>query len=619
MRCPFCGAANRADVTFCYACGESLDPEIAPAVPAPPPPAPPRWRRLPWEVLLGVSILLIIAGVTVVTGWQETIRTEQARYYRAGQQALTAGHLDEALPAFQRAGSYRDAAGLSAHLAPQVAQLEAGYRAGVAAAQAGAWWDAAHALSAAANIQISYRDVVTRLQEARDHAGPIFYRMADNNGEVALWWANADGTAPRRLPFSTPTSELLAVSPDHHWAIYSHGPAAQAGADPQGPFLLDLRQVSVTSLAQRYRDLEGAVRVRFRDDSQGFWWGYDNQAFYYDLRNQTGLPLSEMPAAIDPGHATLLLNRTLAGDGAVRARLLLSDPLGRQRIPLVEEPGEIRDARFSDDGRYLLYTVNALPVKDTTGRDVVTATLVLQDLDAGDAPVRTELAHVQAVVDGQPVGWLRMDFIPNTSTVVILRGEGDHWTLSARSANGTVDKLAEGAAVGRQDPDLLAVLAVPNSSELAVSLTTANGRRTDLTLLRLDGGRTVIAPGTLSGRWMGFSPDGHTALISQRDPKAATVARQVRLAVLDHSAAPAPLPFALSVAGPSQGTDPAFTGDGQRLFVIGSFDGHPGLYAVRPDGSDPQLVIAGATAFWTGQVMAHPLLVDHTKSMFLDP
>jgi dipeptidyl aminopeptidase/acylaminoacyl peptidase len=619
MRCPFCGAANRADVTFCYACGESLDPEIAPAVPAPPPPALPRWRRLPWELLLGAGILLVILAVAVVAGWQETIRTEQARHYRAGQQALAAGHLDEALPAFQQAGSYRDAAGLSARLAPQVAQLEAGYRAGVAAAASGAWWDAARALSAAANIQASYRDVETRLQEARDHAGPIFYRMADNNGEVALWWANADGTAPRRLPFSTPTSELLAVSPDQHWAVYSHGPAAQAGADPQGPFLLDLQQVSVTSLAQRYRELQGAVRVRFRDDSQGFWWGYDNQAFYYDLRTHTGLPLSEMPAAVDSGHGTLLLNRTFAGDADIRGRLLLSDPLGRQRIPLVEEPGEIHDARFSADGRYLLYTVNALPVKDAAGRRIVTATLILQDLDAGDAPVRTELDHVRALIDDQPIGWLRMDFIPNTSTVVILRGEGEHWTLSARPANGAIHKLAEGAAVGRQDPDLLAVLAVPNSSQLAVSLTVANGRRTDLTLLTLDGGRTAIAPSTLSGRWTGFSPDGHLALITQRDPKAATVARQVRLAPLDHSTAPATLPFALGPSGASRAGDPVFTSDGRRLFVISTFDGQPGLYAVRPDGSDPQLVIAGATAFWTGQVMAHPLLTDHTNSMFLDP
>jgi dipeptidyl aminopeptidase/acylaminoacyl peptidase len=619
MRCPFCGAANRADVTFCYACGESLDPEVAPAVPAPPAPEPRRWRRLPWELLLGVSLLLIIVGVAVIEGWQETIRTEQARDYRAGQQALTAGHLDEALPAFQRAGSYRDAAGLSARLAPQVAQLEASYRAGVAAAESGAWWDAARALSAASDIQISYRDVLTRLQEARNHAGPIFYRMAADNGAVVLWWANADGTAPRRLPFSTAISELLAVSPDNHWAVYTHGPAAEAGDDAQGPFLLDLQRVSVTSLAQRYRDLQGAVRVRFRDDSQGFWWGYDNQAFYYDLRSHTGLPLSEMPATVDSGHATLLLSRTFAGDADIRSRLLLSDPLGRQRIPLVEEPGEIRDARFSQDGRYLLYTVNSLPVKDAAGRRIVTATLILQDLDTGDAPVRTELDHVRALVDDQPVGWLRMDFIPNTSTVVMLRGEGDHWTLSARPAGGAIRKLAEGAAVGRLDPDLLAVLAVPNSTQLAVSLTVANGRRNNLTLLSLDGGRTMIAPSTQSGRWLGFSPDGHAALITQRDPKAANGAREGRLATLDNSAAPATLPFALSLSGANRATDPVFTSDGRRLLVIATFNDHSGLYAVRPDGSDPQLVVAGATAFWTGQVMAHPLLTDHTNSMFLDP
>jgi len=617
MRCPFCGAGNRDDVTFCYACGESLDPEVAPAVPAAPAPEPRRWHRLPWELLLGVSLLLIIVGVAVVEGWQETIRTEQARHYRVGQQALTAGHLDEALPAFQRAGSYRDAAGLSARLAPQVAQLAADYRAGVAAAAAAAWWDASRSLSAAADIQISYRDVVTRLQEARDHAGPVFYRMAGDNGAVSLWWANADGTAPRRLPFSTPTSELLAVSPDNHWAVYSHGPAADAGDDAQGPFLLDLQRVSVTSLAQRYRDLQGAVRVRFRDDSQGFWWGYDNQAFYYDLRTHTGLPLSEMPAAIDAGHPTLLLSRTFAGDADVRSRLLLSDPLGRQRIPLVEEPGEIRVARFSGDGRYLLYTVNSLPVKDAEGRRIVTTTLVLLDLDAGDAPVRTELDHVRALVDDQPVGWLRMDFIPNTATVVMLRGQGEHWTLSARQASGEIRTLAEGAAVGRQDPDLLAVLAVPNSSYVAVSLTVANGRRTDLTLLSLDGGRTVIAPSTQSGRWMGFSPDGHAALIMLRDPKAANGARQVRLATLDNSAAPATLPFA--PAGASQAAAPVFTSDGRRLLVIGTFGDRPGLYAVRPDGSDPQLVVEGATAFWIGQDMAHPLLTDHTNSMFLDP
>jgi hypothetical protein len=129
----------------------------------------------------------------------------------------------------------------------------------------------------------------------------------------------------------------------------------------------------------------------------------------------------------------------------------------------------------------------------------------------------------------------------------------------------------------------------------------------------------VIAPSTLSGRWLGFSADGHAALITLRDPKAANGARQVRFAPLDQHAGPATLPFALGPAGANQAISPVFTSDGRRLLVIATVGDRPGLYAVHPDGSDPQLGIAGATAFWTGQVMAHPLLTDHNNSMFLDP
>src|SRR5262249_14514129 len=153
-----------------------------------------------------------------------------------------------------------------------------------------------------------------------------------------------------------------------------------------------------------------------RADSRGFWWGADTQAYYYDLETDQGLPLSEAPGAFDLAHGRLLLNRLLVPpDAMIHSRLLLADPLGRQRLPLSDEPGEVLNASFSDDGNYLVYTHISLPGLDPMGHRVVTTTLVLTDLDTPDGPQYTTL-YTQPSAAGDASVSVRGAFVPGTRT-----------------------------------------------------------------------------------------------------------------------------------------------------------------------------------------------------------
>ncbi|HMA37923.1 MAG TPA: zinc ribbon domain-containing protein [Chloroflexia bacterium] len=609
MRCPFCGVPNRPGMAFCYDCGESLDdtPPPGPVGVARPLPRPTRRPRASWELLLGLGLLLLIAVVAVVDGWQEAQRTEQAHFYRQGQDAQAAGDLVRAVAAYRQAGPYRDAPALYARLAPQVIALGTAYNAGVRLAQAGAWWDAAHALRQAADIQISYQDVLTRLHAALVQTGPLFYRAPAPDGTQALWWADADGRNVHRLP-SGSASELVALSPDDRWAVYSYGPAATAGSDRDGPFLLDRTSGHLTSLGAKYMSVQGPLRVRFRGDSQGFWWSFDNQAFYYDLVAGHGGPLSDLPAAFDPGQGRLALNRFMAGDtSGLHSRLLLSDPWGQNRTPLVDAPGEFADVSFSDDGRYLLYTQIGPALPGPGGHLMVTNTLILRDLADLAAPPAVVYAG-PTTVDGGPAAAVQGCFVPGTTHVLVLQTTPSQWRLWRWDAGRAAIPLAAGAT--QASPVTSGqLLAVPGGSWLAAGWPTPDGS-TRLRLLSLAGGPPVEAGA--AGRWWAFSPDGQLAVEAQPasnlrgGDRLASLASLVGLGGAQAGKPGAPfVPITLSPAPAGDGV--AFTRDSSRLLVLNPPGQPPGLYALRLDGSDPVLITHAASAFWTGRPLARPL------------
>jgi hypothetical protein len=615
MRCAACGTPNRSDVTFCYNCGEPLDEESTPAIAATPENAPdeaPSARRaLRWEVLLGAALVLVVAAIAAVTGWQDAGRAEQHRVYDQAQTALAAGDKAKALDTFARAGDYADAPAQYARLLPEVSTLKDEYGAAARSAADGAWWDAARMLTAASNIQLSYQDVVTRLQQARTQSGPLFFRRPGPDGTVGLWWAQADGADAVRLQDSGADSALLSLAPDDRWAVYSG--ATLSDTLTAGPYLLDLSNGQVRSLAQEYRTLESVPWVRFRADSRGFWWGAGTQAYYYDLETRVGLPLSELPGAFDLAHGRVLLNRLLLPSlDTVHSVLFLADPLGRQRIPLADERAEFAAASFSDDGEYLLYNEYSLPGVDATGRAVVTTTLVLTDLDTADGPRRTVLYTRQDSQDAFAVTMLRPTFVPGTHTVLALIADSSGWSLRAWPAPSQPVLLLTSADVPGQT--LTGVTAVPGGQQIAAGLAATKDGRTDLLLLRLAGGRATPAPHVLAGRWLTFAPDGRMALIAHADFETPRVASLGRLLDLGPSTGGLPvvradyeMPVTLPSLAPGQA--PTFTRDGRRVLLLGDLGQGQGLYAMHPDSTGAVLIASTTTAFWTGRDPA-PALLD---------
>ncbi|MDQ2808071.1 MAG: hypothetical protein M3Z04_14340, partial [Chloroflexota bacterium] len=509
--------------------------------------------------------------------------------------------------AFARAGDYRDAALHVRQLAPQVQALETHYSDGVRLAGTGAWWDAAHALRQAAAIQVSYMDVITRLHSAQAQVGPIFYRAPGPDGILSLWAAESDGSAAQRL-LSGSQSEPAALSPDGRWLVYSFGPLATAGSDPDGPFLLDRQTGRLTSLAQRFRDLAGPLRVQFRNDSSGFWWSYDNATFSYDLTTRSSRQLTELPAAYDPAGKRLLFNRFLLPSlDAAHSRLLLGNDDGQERSQLADEPGFVLNPAFSDDGRYLLYTVQDRPVGDT-----VTVTVVLHDLAAPAGAQRSTLLTspvARAMLESTTV---QAAFLPGSHSVLTFSPVSLHntgWTLR-RWTNGTPTTLltAGGEWISPPRPQLWPL---PGTDWLAVQTPTGVPTHTTLSLLGPTGTVLPVGHDLRAGTWADFTSDGQQALISLSDFGSPDGGRVLRVVSLGRDATggltirrDANLPLAIPAA--QSGSDPRYSRDGKRLLLIDG-GGETGLYAVQLDGNDPIPLAKDATAFWTGRALSQPL------------
>ena len=115
VRCPWCGAGNRPQMTWCIECGEPLDaaaplPEGWGAGRATPGDAARMDRRAAgrgrWEWVLGIGLLLAVLLAGTVDWWQQE---HGATAYHRGATAATARHWAAAQAAFEQAGNYRDA------------------------------------------------------------------------------------------------------------------------------------------------------------------------------------------------------------------------------------------------------------------------------------------------------------------------------------------------------------------------------------------------------------------------------------------------------------------------------------------------------------------------------
>ena len=90
-------------------------------------------------------------------------------------------------------------------------------------------------------MQPDYPNLAAAWTTARAAAAPVLYRVPAAPGDPALWWAAADGSNPHPIPNTDANSQIHALSPDGHWAIYSLYIEESGDRHRRIPYLLDLR------------------------------------------------------------------------------------------------------------------------------------------------------------------------------------------------------------------------------------------------------------------------------------------------------------------------------------------------------------------------------------------
>lgn len=649
MRCPFCAAPNRAGARFCIECGEPLDAATLAAPSAarrslPPDPPGPAWRRSPRlrEVVLGVAVLVLVLLFDRWNGAQQAARDQQAAAYRRGIAALGAQHWADAVTAFGEAGDYKDAARRRNDAQQTVTQLAHRWDEAQAAEQAGAWWAATLDYDAIAALQPDYPNVDVRRTAARKGAGPLLYRVPAAPGDPALWWATADGTDAHSIPGTDANSQIHGISPDGHWAIYSVYIEESAERHRRQPYLLDLRTGISALLVLPLDSRPGVMSAQFRTDSSGFWWQVEDQLFYAAIpvgvawAPSGGIyPLLCAPDIVvhDPVQGlTVLLHHTQpAGEVGAPAWLdlpdstavLAGDTLGGNTRLLAQEGGRVEDGAISPDGRYLLYRVIQT---DAAARNV-NDTLVLFDLDVlkyypgADLSIgRHVLTTVSAMRGELPYHTLRGRFVPGPTPtqprVLIIHADDPpvlYDTLTrvsqAVATTATTDSRWQMAA----SPPVVS----PGGRWLALEVWSATGNTilSRLVMQPTTGGPawSMLVPTDLP-TWVGFSGDERYAFyaLSSFSTQGEQHSQLLSVPVPDGGGGPSvsavkPL-IDHRLPSPSWLSNVALTPDGRHLLALvttmqteatpGAPARAPGLYALRPDGSDWLRLAPEATDFW---------------------
>jgi hypothetical protein len=346
---------------------------------------------------------------------------------------------------------------------------------------------------------------------------------------------------------------------------------------------------------------------------------------YYDLTTQQIHPIPGPVLAADThGNHLLLASTSITprSDG-LATTLLLAGPTGTQPRILQTEVGTIRSAHFSPDGQFLTYQVRtsqdqrlvdhlvvcALNLADGTlasssnpsRRYFVAGTYPL-DLDtqqAGAAPVSFQDAFLPAAgngarqyiaqAPGQPV--LRITGPRSLSRPLQARDGTPTRSLRTDSlvspwrAAGSDLGLGSGLWVDRLVTDDAGLFA-------ALRLRTASGQPVD---------------------WLGFAATGRYSLYLAPDGQGGLGLYSVPVGSAQAGMGDLPAGALHLLSRPA---DPyawirntALSHDGSRILAIrGPGEvGHPpltlpsaaGLWAIRPDGTDPTLLVPNVAAFWT--------------------
>jgi hypothetical protein len=434
------------------------------------------------ELLLGLLLLLAVIGVGGWTWWQgEGLHAA----YRAGDQAATAHHWDDARAAFLAAGDYPNAKTRAAAAGAQIVERDKQYTLaltalakhdGVAALQAldaldqiEPGYGATVQLRIEANTQV-YRSALDGMVALRREASPpgLYYRSADD----WVWLEGSD------------VASSLRNYGDNDYVVYD---VPVAGSAPK------VRQL----MAARFGSESPAFTpIALNAGARIFWGAAGGWSYQYGCSGSVppelradycadGMIYSAAGSAITTtvslpgpdwivadlardGSKMLVADLSAATSAPPRIRLYLAAPDGGERRLLYDGPRWLERAAFSQDGRYVLALVGAPGPAEGPSYEAV-----LLDVTGGAAPQILSSAHYSN--RETPAG---MDF-------ALLGGAGAGRVAVAQySAGQPVLKLID-LNSPRTDPQLLAV-----SGQMLAPLT----------LTRLDDGGLLLC-----GRMAGVS------------------------------------------------------------------------------------------------------------------
>ncbi len=438
FNCRTCGAENFDFASFCISCGKHLDEAECAAEPdavsnnltylPSHPQIKPATKRSPglsfmwsqWEVCVGILALLLVTGYALYD-WQHS--NAQSEAYRNGLVATEGKDWDNAVASFERAGDYLTSEQREKEARKKVAERDQLYIEGLKATVRQDWRASITALQQLQEVQPAYRDSAALLAQAKgsvlnDGLEGIVY-LVDDGPSPGLYIRDRQGLSTL-LPGSDRNSVVRAISPDGTAIIYdrprketdytwNHNPVLQ---DPFGqpqpspgriPVLARLDGI-MTTLPLPQLDRNGAGMFTER----GLWWyssqpssglfGYEVSYWsqYFpggaDVVRVSDLASGKRVIGVDPARARVVIAEAKGNArGSDRETYLyLAEAAGQNRQLLNVVQGEVYQASFSSDGRWLLY----LSQQNGAPRITRTASVLRLDkaaLAAGEQPLSRTL------------------------------------------------------------------------------------------------------------------------------------------------------------------------------------------------------------------------------------
>ncbi|HYP38999.1 MAG TPA: zinc ribbon domain-containing protein [Chloroflexia bacterium] len=504
LSCPRCGAEYFAYASFCTVCGKSFgeegfgdqdeglaDREALSGRKVV------RSRlvglQVRWETWLGLLILTVLMGY-VVYDWQ--VSTTKSDAYRAGLAAMEKRDWDAAVQSFGRAEGYRDAGPREEEAKEKVAHRDRFYYGAVRAAERHDWGAAISALERMREVQPSYRDSDSRMAQARDSAlqeglAGIVYLVSDGR-EPGLYLRDGQGRSTR-LPGSDKYSVVRAISAEGDAIVYDRPseetdypgeasrPPNSVALDPFGtdrparvPVLARMDEGSsvITTLPLPQLDYGGTGVFA----EKGLWWyspqrstySFDYEVFYWSQYLPVGsevMRVSDLAAGrraitVDPPRSRVVLAEATGDPRGVgrQTRLYLADEMGRDLRLLHSVQGEVYQASWSGDGRWLLYIAQQYGTNSITR----TAWVVEPDksLSAGEEQSPARALKILSWRGIQMDARLSASFIPTSegpARVVVDHVEyGVEHVLAHNLEDGTIEVLWRESSNGAYRRDLSA-------------------------------------------------------------------------------------------------------------------------------------------------------------------